>query len=106
MTSLKARTIRAAVLTISLTPGSRYSSASNVSPDVSLGGRTPGSISVLPCSPGSRPLRVAFGDGPRPALGQAPPHSLGERGRGGETALDRTEKHRHDRPDGNRGLYF
>jgi hypothetical protein len=27
-------------------------------------------------------------------------------GRDGETALNRTEKHRHDRRDGNQGRYF
>ncbi len=78
----------------------------HVRPHSGLGGRTPGSISELPCSPGSRPLRVAFGNGLRPALSQAPRDSLGERGWGGETALDRTKKHRHDGRGGNRGLYF
>lgn len=78
----------------------------HVRPHSALGGRTPGSISVLSCSPGSRPLRVAFGDGLRPALSHAPRDSQRERGRDGETALDRTEKHRHDRRDGNRGLCF
>ncbi len=78
----------------------------HVRPHSALGGQTPGSISVLPCSPGSRPLRVAFGDGLRPALSQPPRDSLGERGQDGETALERTEKHRHDRRDGNRGLYL
>jgi len=78
----------------------------HVRPHSALGGRTPASISVLPCSPGSRPLRVASGDGLRPALSQAARDSLGMRGRGGETALDRTEKHRNDRRDGNRGLNF
>jgi putative transposase len=78
----------------------------HVRPHSALGGRTPSSISVLPCSPGSRPLRVAFGDGLRPALSLAARDSLEEYGRDGKTALDRTEKHRHDRRDGNRGLYF
>ncbi len=77
-----------------------------VRPHSALGGQTPGSISVLPSSPGSRPLRVASGDGLRPALSQAPRDSLGECGRGAETPLDRTEKHRHDWRGGNRGLYF
>jgi hypothetical protein len=45
----------------------------DVRPDSGLNGRTPGSINLPSCSPGSSP------------------------GRDGETALDRTEKHRHDR---------
>ncbi len=77
-----------------------------VRPHSALGGRAPGWLSVPPCSPASRPLRVACGDGLRPALTQAARDGSGECGRGGETALDRTEKHRHDGRDGNRGLYF
>ena len=77
-----------------------------VRPHSALGGRAPGSIRVPPCSPASSPLRVASGDGLRPGLTPAARDWLGEDGRGGETALDRTEKHRHDGRDGNRGLYF
>jgi hypothetical protein len=58
------------------------------------------------CSPASRPLRDACGDGLRPALTQAARDDLPEHGRGRETALNRTEKRRHDRRDGNPGLYF
>jgi putative transposase len=39
-------------------------------------------------------------------LDQAAPNGRDEIGRDGETALDRTEKHRHDARDGNPGLYF
>jgi putative transposase len=77
-----------------------------VRPHSALNGQTPGSIRLPSCSPGSSPLRVAYGDGLRPGLTQAARDGLAECGRGGETALDRTEKHRHDRRDGNRGLYF
>ena len=77
-----------------------------VRPHSALGGRAPGWLSVPPCSPGSGPLRVACGDGLRPALTQAARDGLGKDGRDGETALDRTEKHRHDGRGGNRGLYF
>ncbi len=77
-----------------------------VRPHSGLGGRTPAAISVRPCSPASRPLPVAFGDGLRPALTQATRGGLDEHGRDGETALDRTEKRRHDGRGGNPGLYF
>jgi putative transposase len=77
-----------------------------VRPHSGLNGRTPNSIILPPCSPGSKPLRVASGDGLRPALIQAARDDSSQGGRDGETALDRTEKHRHDRRDGNRGLYF
>lgn len=77
-----------------------------VRPHSGLGGRTPASIVLPSCSPASRPLRVAFGDGPRPALTQAARDDDEMDGRDGETALNRTEKHRQDSPDGNRGLYF
>ncbi len=77
-----------------------------VRPHSALNGRTPGSIRLPPCSPGSSPLRVASGDGLRPGLTQAARDGGTKHGRDGETALDRTEKHRHDRRDGNRGLYF
>jgi len=75
-----------------------------VRPHSTLGGCAPGWLSGPPCSPASRPLRVACGDGLRPALTQAARDGSGECGR--RTALDRTEKHRHDGRDGNRGLYF
>jgi putative transposase len=77
-----------------------------VRPHSGLGGRTPAAIMLPSCSPASRPLRVAFGDGLRPALTQAARDDDGMKGRDGETALNRTEKHRQDAPDGNRGLYF
>ncbi len=77
-----------------------------VRPHSGLGGRTPASIMLPSCSSASRPLRVAFGDGLRPALTQAARDDDGMNGRDGETAINRTEKHRQDGPDGNRGLYF
>jgi putative transposase len=77
-----------------------------VRPHSGLGGRTPASIMLPSCSPASRPLRVAFGDGLRPALTQAARDDDGIEGRDRETALNRTEKHRQDGPDGNRGLYL
>jgi putative transposase len=77
-----------------------------VRPHSALNGQTPGSIRLPPCSPGSSPLRVAYGDGLRPGLTQTARGGLTTCGRDGKTALDRTEKHRHDRRDGNRGLYF
>ena len=78
----------------------------HVRPHSTLGGRAPGWLSVPPSSPASRPLRVACGDGLRPALTQAALDGSGAYGQDGETALDRTEKHRHDGRGGNRGLYF
>ena len=77
-----------------------------VRPHSALGGRTPASIMLPPCSPASRPLRVTSGDGLRPALTQAARDARDEEGRDGETALDQTEKHRHDRRGGNPGFYF
>jgi putative transposase len=77
-----------------------------VRPHSGLGGRTPASIMLPSCSPASRPLRVAFGDGLRPALTQAARDDDGIEGRDRETALNRTEKHRQDGPGGNSGLYF
>ena len=77
-----------------------------VRPHSALGGLTPGEASVSACSPASRPLRVGCADGLRPALTQAARDDSGENGRGGETPLDRTEKHRHDGRGGTRGLYF
>jgi putative transposase len=64
-----------------------------VRPHSSLGGRPPASIREPSCSPASRPLRVASGDGLRPALTQAARDGAEEAGRGRETALDQTEKH-------------
>jgi putative transposase len=78
----------------------------NVRPHSGLGGETPASIRLSSCSPASSPRSAAFGGGLRPALTQAARDGSTEDGRDGETALDRTEKHRHDRRDGNRGLYF
>lgn len=77
-----------------------------VRPHSALAGRTPASIRLPSCSPGSRPLRVASGDGLRPALNQAARDGQDKDGRGGETAIDQTEKHRHDWRGGNPGLYF
>jgi putative transposase len=78
----------------------------DVRPHSALGGRTPASLRLPSCSPASRPLRVAFGDGLRPALTQAARDAEEDSGRDGETALNRTEKHRQDGPDGDCGLYF
>jgi len=80
-----------------------------VRPHSAHGGLTPASIRLPPCSPASSPLRAGFaggpGSGPGPGLTQAARDGRGEDGRDGETPLDRTEKHRHDRRDGNPGLY-
>jgi hypothetical protein len=73
-----------------------------VRPHSALNGRVPGCLTLPPCS---RPLRVAF-DGLRPVLIQTARGDPMEGGRDEETTLDRTEKPRHDRRDGNRGLYF
>ena len=77
-----------------------------VRPHSAHAGQTPASIRLLPCSPASSPLRAGFAGGLRPDLTQAARGSDDKGGRGGETPLDRTEKHRHDRRDGNPGLYF
>ena len=77
-----------------------------VRPHSALGGRSPASITLPPCSPASRPLRVASGDGLRPALTQAARDGSEEEGQDEETALDRTKKHRHDARGGDPGLYF
>ena len=77
-----------------------------VRPHSALGGCAPATISLPPCSPASSPLRVACGDGLRPGLTQAARDGAEACGRDGKTALDRTEKHRQDGPDGNRGLYL
>jgi putative transposase len=81
-----------------------------VRPHSFLGGRAPAEISLPPCSPASRPLRVGSADGPMtemgPALTQAARGDVQDDGRDRETALDRTEKHRHDGRGGNGGLYL
>jgi putative transposase len=77
-----------------------------VRPHSALGGRTPASSSLPPCSRASRPLRAASGGGLRPVLTRAAPGSPEIAGRDGETPLDRTEKHRQDDPGGNHALYF
>jgi putative transposase len=77
-----------------------------VRPHSAHGGLTPASIRLPSCSPASSPLRAGFAGGLRPGLTQAVRDDRGEDGRGRETPLDRTEKHRHDRRDGNPGLYF
>jgi len=76
-----------------------------VRPHSSLGGRTPASIRLPPCSPASRPLRAGFAGGLWPVLTQAVRDGARDIGRDGETPLDRTEKRRHDGRDGNPGLY-
>jgi putative transposase len=78
----------------------------DIRPHSALGGRTPASIMLPPGSPASRPLRVACGDGLRPALTQAARGGDDMDGRDRETACNQTEKHRQDGPGGNRGLYF
>ena len=77
-----------------------------VRPHSGLNGRTPASIRLPSCSPASRALRAGCAGDLRPLLTQAARDGGDEDGRGGETALDRTEKHRHDGRDGNPGLYF
>ena len=49
---------------------------------------------VAPCSRPSTPLRAAYGGGLRPVLTAAARGDCRCSGRGGETALSRTEKHR------------
>jgi putative transposase len=77
-----------------------------VRPHSAHGGLTPASIRLTSCSPASSPLRAGFAGDLRSGLTQAARDGCGEDGRDGETPLDRTEKHRHDRRDGNPGLYF
>jgi len=77
-----------------------------VRPHSALGGRTPASIRLPPCSPASRPPRAGCAGGLRPALTQAARSGAGMEGRDGETALDQTEKHRHHGRGGEPGLYF
>jgi putative transposase len=77
-----------------------------VRPHSALGNRAPASIRLPSCSPASRPLRAASGDGLRPALTQAVRERFNVEGRDGETALDRTKKHRQDGLGENPGLHF
>lgn len=77
-----------------------------VRPDSALVGCTQASIMLPPCLPASRALRVASGDGLRPALTQTARDGVDKEGRDGETALEWTEKHRHDRRGATPGLYF
>jgi len=77
-----------------------------VRPHSAHDGEPPASIRVPPCSPASTPLRAGFAGGLRPGLTQAARDSASVDGRGGETPLNRTEKHRHNRRDGNPGLCF
>jgi putative transposase len=69
-------------------------------------GLTPASIRLPPCSPASSPLHAGCAGGLRPGSTQAARDGAEEDGRDGETPLDRTEKHRHDRRGGNPGLCF
>jgi putative transposase len=92
--------------------------AREVRPHSAHGGQVPASIRLPSCSPASRPqpgthresamgpVRAGFAGGLRPVLTQAARDGGQEIGRDRETALDRTEKHRHDGRDGNPGLYF
>ena len=77
-----------------------------VRPHSAHGGLAPALIRLPSCSPASSPLRAGFADGLRPGLTQAARDDRDGDGRGGETLLDRTEKHRHDGRDGNPGLCF
>jgi len=77
-----------------------------VRPHSAHSGLTPASIRLPSCSPASSPLRAGSADGLRPGLTQAARDGRDGDGRDGETALDRTEKHRHDGRGGNPGLYF
>jgi putative transposase len=77
-----------------------------VRPHSAHGGRTPASVMLPPCSPASSPLRAGFAGDLRSGLTQAARDDRDEDSRDGETPLDRTEKRRHDRRDGNPGLYF
>jgi transposase InsO family protein len=71
---------------------------------LALGGRTPGSMRLPPRSPATRPPRAGCAGGLRPALTQAVRDGVDACSRDGETALDRTEKHRHDGRDDDPGL--
>jgi putative transposase len=77
-----------------------------IRPHSALHGQTPASIRLPPRSPASSPLRAGFAGDLRPGLTQAARGDADEAGRGRETLLDRTEKLRHDRRDGNPGLCF
>src|SRR6201995_1942637 len=77
-----------------------------VRPRSAHGGLPTTSIRLPSCSPASSPLRAGFAGGLRPGLTQAARDGRDEDGRDGETTLGRTENHRHDRRDGNPGLYF
>jgi putative transposase len=77
-----------------------------VRPHSALGGRTPASISLPPCSPASSPLCAGFAGGLRPGLTRAARDGGNQDGRDRETVLDRTEKPSHDGRGVNRGLYF
>ena len=61
---------------------------------------TTGLLRLPPCSPGSTPLRAASGGGLWPGLTQAVRDGATSHGRDGETALDQTEKHGHERRNG------
>jgi putative transposase len=76
-----------------------------VRPHSAHGGLTPASIRLPSCSPASRPLRAGVAGGLRPVLTQTARDSRDQDGRGRETPLGRTEKHRHD-GRGGEGLYF
>jgi len=87
----------------------------HVRPHSALGGRTPVQASVPSCSPPSSPPSAPLrGDrrdegapsSRRSGLTAAARAGSEDCGRGRKTALNRTEKHRQDGPDGNRGLYF
>jgi putative transposase len=77
-----------------------------VRPHSAHGGLTPASIRLPSCSPVSSPRRADFAGGLRPGLTRVARDGRDEDGRGGETTLDRTEKHRHGGRGGNPGLYF
>ena len=83
-----------------------------VRPHSALGGLAPAEITVPPSSPASSPPSVPLRGGQRPSLTQPARGGEEEDGRDGlsgeadRTALDRTERHRHDGRDGIRGLYF
>jgi putative transposase len=77
-----------------------------VRPHSALCGRTPGSMRLPPCVPASRLLRAGCAGGLRPALTQAARAGVERCGRDGETALDRTEKHRHGGRGDEPGLHL
>ncbi len=78
----------------------------HVRPHSALGGRTPVQASVPSCSPPSSPPSAPLRGDLRSGLTAAARAGAQDFGRGRKTALNRTEKHRQDGPDGNRGLYF